>query len=116
MQLDSIKTRVESAYGVCNQRLKLEYDGPLSNYAFNFNLCHYTVVESWRKGGGRSLHSSTFQLNLSRFPLTTRGVSHNKALTLSRKVDECKPLGGGIVPSRYVMWAGAYTRPLFSST
>jgi hypothetical protein len=42
VQVDSIKTRVESAPGVCIQRLKLKCDEPLSNVAFNFNLRHYT--------------------------------------------------------------------------
>ena len=41
MQADSINTRVESAYGVCNQCLKHKSDGPLSNFAFNFNLRCY---------------------------------------------------------------------------
>jgi hypothetical protein len=27
------------------QRLKLQYDEPLSNFAFNFNLCRYVLVE-----------------------------------------------------------------------
>jgi len=44
VRVDSIKTRVESAYGVCNQRLKVQYDEPLSSsFAFNFNLRRYTV-------------------------------------------------------------------------
>ena len=43
MQLDSIKTCVESAPGVCNQRLKVKCDEPLSNFAFNFNLRRYTT-------------------------------------------------------------------------
>ena len=38
MQVDSIKTRVESAYGVCNQHVKLEYHRQLSKFAFDFNL------------------------------------------------------------------------------
>ena len=41
VQVDSIKTRVESAPGVCNQRLKLKCDEPLSHVAFNFNLRRY---------------------------------------------------------------------------
>jgi hypothetical protein len=43
LQLDSIKTRVESAPGVCNQstRLKLKCDKPLSNVAFNVNVRRY---------------------------------------------------------------------------
>jgi len=71
-----------------------------------------TVVVAIRGtvSGGRGLHSSTSQLNLSRFghtsrvPLSNRlGESHaanvctkiTKMLTLSRRVDECKPLSGG---------------------
>ena len=46
MQLDGIKTRVESASGVCNQRLKLKCDEPFSNVAFNFNVRHYTSEEA----------------------------------------------------------------------
>ena len=42
MQVDSIKTCVDSAYVVCNQRLKLEYHELLSMFAFNFNLRRYT--------------------------------------------------------------------------
>ena len=74
--------------------------------------------------GGRGLHSSTSQLNLSCFchqthpeyplvtpsyPLLPPDTSYTppkqpldsppipqKAITLSRKVDECKPLDGGV--------------------
>jgi len=46
VQVDTIEIRVESAYG-----FKLEYDGPPSNFAFNFNLRRYTWAASrcsWR--------------------------------------------------------------------
>ena len=39
MQVASIKTRVESTPEF--QRLKLKCDGPLSNFAFRFNLRRY---------------------------------------------------------------------------
>ena len=39
VQVGSIKPRVESAYG----RLKLEYDEPLSNFAFISNLRRYSL-------------------------------------------------------------------------
>jgi hypothetical protein len=42
VQAHSIKTRVENAPGVCNQRSKLKRDEPLPNFAFNFNLRRYT--------------------------------------------------------------------------
>ena len=50
---------------------------------------------------GRGLHSSKFQLNLSRFVSLTPTTDPNqripqKMLTLSRKVDECKPLLTGL--------------------
>jgi len=44
VQADSIKTRVESAYGVCNQHLKLQYGEPVSSFGFNFNLRRYVTV------------------------------------------------------------------------
>ena len=68
MQVDSIKTRVESgAYGVCNQRLKLLYDELLSNLAFRFNLRRYTMDPAAAAAAGRGLHSSTSRLNVSTF-------------------------------------------------
>jgi len=45
VQVDSIKARVESACGVCNQRLKLQYDELLSNFSLKFNLRRFTEVE-----------------------------------------------------------------------
>jgi hypothetical protein len=61
--------------------LKLKYDIPPSNFAFKFNLRRYTLFAVLRAASiasrsdgqphklviGRVLHSSTFQLNLSRF-------------------------------------------------
>jgi hypothetical protein len=46
VQVDSIKTRVESAPGVCNQRLKQKCDEPLSNVAFNLNLRRYSEADA----------------------------------------------------------------------
>jgi len=79
------------------ERLKLICDDPLTNLAFEFNLRRYTVANSGphtnasqfyvtaaplafldgkkvafgRVIDGRGLHSSTFQLNLSRFGHTS---------------------------------------------
>ena len=54
--------------------MKLEYDEPLSNLAFNINLRRYTVAVLVLRGTGkvvcvfgRGLHSSTFWLNVSTF-------------------------------------------------
>jgi hypothetical protein len=38
VQVDSIKTRVESAYGACNLRLESTNDETLSTCAVKFNL------------------------------------------------------------------------------
>jgi Leucine-rich repeat (LRR) protein len=38
VQVDSITSRIPIAYGVRNQRLKLEYHKPVLPFAFNFNL------------------------------------------------------------------------------
>jgi hypothetical protein len=72
VQVDCIKTCVE---GPWFQRLKLDYDETLTNFAFNFNLRRCTsVVLSFllllygTAGGavyGRGLHSSNFRLNVS---------------------------------------------------
>jgi hypothetical protein len=45
VQADNITTRVESACGVCTQRLKLKYDKLLSSFAFKINLSHYSKGE-----------------------------------------------------------------------
>jgi hypothetical protein len=42
VQVDGCKTRVDSAFGVCNQRLQLHYGETLSNFDFKFNLRRYT--------------------------------------------------------------------------
>jgi hypothetical protein len=59
------------------ERLKLEYGGPLSNFAFKFNLRRYIMDKIGAMGDfygedvlllvGRSLQSFTLELNLSRF-------------------------------------------------
>ena len=47
VQVDNIKTRVERAPGVGNQRLKLECnEEPLSNFALNVNVRRYTSAGS----------------------------------------------------------------------
>ena len=87
VQVDPIKPTLK-APGI--KRLKLKYDKPLANVAFKFNWSRYILGGAWdeiafdllaiggegeegEEGGGggvrvsgRGLHSSTFQLNLSR--------------------------------------------------
>jgi hypothetical protein len=46
------QTRVESAPGVCNQRLKLHCDEPLSSVAFNLNVRRYTQVRRGQRAAG----------------------------------------------------------------
>jgi hypothetical protein len=48
MQIDSFKTRVESADGFCAPRLKLDYHQLLSTVAFKFNLGRYNLVPPLR--------------------------------------------------------------------
>ena len=38
VQIDRNRTRVESAVGICNQRLRLEYHEMLSTFTFNRKL------------------------------------------------------------------------------
>ena len=49
------------------KRLKLQYDVLLSSFLFKFNLRHYTTPPSSCASWQGLVHSSTFQLNLSRF-------------------------------------------------
>jgi hypothetical protein len=51
------------------KRLKVKWDAALSNFAFESELRRYTMVRMANLCciAGRGLHSSTFQLNLSRF-------------------------------------------------
>ena len=53
MQVDSINNHVETAYGVCNQRLKPEYHKPLSMVAINVNLrhCIWVLARAARRHG-----------------------------------------------------------------
>ena len=80
MQVDLIKLTLKAPR---SKLLKLKQDKLLSNFAFNFNLRRYSETlyipaNSLTSGStyylrvvgcvvGRGLHSSTFQLNLSRF-------------------------------------------------
>jgi hypothetical protein len=70
VQVDPIKPTLKASGA---KRLKLKYDEPLSNVAFEFNLRRYSKVEnsghyidpSATTAGGRGLPSFTFPLNLS---------------------------------------------------
>jgi hypothetical protein len=70
VQVDPIKPTLE-APGI--ERLKLEHEELLSTFAFRFNSRRCTLggsrveEEAVGEGEGRNLHSSTFQLKLSRF-------------------------------------------------
>ena len=90
MQADSIKTRVESACGVHNQRLKLQYDEPLSHFAINFNLRRYGM------GGGQRPARANMGAAAN---MQEREPEPEIKLTLAQARE-----------------AGAYTRPLLSST
>jgi hypothetical protein len=68
MQVDPIKHTLKAPGSM---HLKLGYGGPVSNFGFEFNLRRYSELSrlleyrSMRREG-RGLHSSTYQLNLSR--------------------------------------------------
>jgi len=73
VQLDPFKPKLKPP---ATKRLELIYDGPLSNFTFNFNLrrCMMVVLSTLfflRRAqpvfapAGRGLHSFTLELNLS---------------------------------------------------
>jgi hypothetical protein len=98
VQLDSIKTRVETRNRPWFQRLKLQYDESLSNFAFNVNLRRYSVDVSF---DGTFISKPVMVPGLGRVSdlscggLFTLGLTQNEGL---------------------VSWAGASTASLFSST
>ena len=67
VQVDPIKPTLKAPG---TKLLKLQYDKPLSTFAFKFNLRRYTLemlhFSQYHDADGRGLHSSTSQLNLSR--------------------------------------------------
>jgi len=73
VQVDRMKPKLKPPR---SKHLKLRCVVPLSNFAFKFNLRRYSKgiflfyklsqISEWRQSG-KGLHSSTFQLNLSRF-------------------------------------------------
>ena len=69
VQVVSIKPRIESAPGVCNQRLKLKCDEPLSDFAFSFNLRHYS------EAAAKELNVGRCRLTVSNLELKERLVS-----------------------------------------
>jgi len=69
VQVDPMKPKMKPPG---TKRLKLKWEILLSISAFKFNLRRYRAVRMLRlrragRAGGRGLHSSTSQLNLSRF-------------------------------------------------
>jgi hypothetical protein len=79
VQVDPIKSTLKAPG---TKHLSLKYDGPLSKFTFKFHLRHHSLdtfsygvtsttddgrVTKIRRSGGRGLHSSTSQLNLSCF-------------------------------------------------
>jgi hypothetical protein len=82
VQVDPIKPTLKAPG---TKRLKLKFDILLSNFAFKFNLRRYIKAKSGKLVGmvaagrvgavamirGRGLHSSTRQLQLSRFGRTS---------------------------------------------
>jgi len=71
VQVDPIKPKLKAPG---TKLLKLEHDNLLSSFAFELNLRRYdmdlqsnSAALAEEQAEGRGLHSSTFQLNLSRF-------------------------------------------------
>jgi hypothetical protein len=75
--------------------LKLRYHGPLSNFAFNFNLRRYTLARD--------------------YPGQVSPTGFVDCLVIARFFGYQQ---GGLKPmsERFGLVAGAYTRPLFGST
>jgi hypothetical protein len=72
VQADPIKPKL-TAPG--SERLKLEYDGPLSSFAFKFNLRRYTKVGDLVAAGQTSLKTAELEHVVGRCRLTLSNPS-----------------------------------------
>jgi hypothetical protein len=88
VQVDGIKTRVESAPGVYKQRLKLKYDEMLSNFAVTLSLRHYIMAEDyggWSGGAPDLLLWPSAVLAAAAAAATAASVKAVKAVELGRR-------------------------------
>ena len=99
MQVDSIKTRVESKAPLF-QRLKLKCDERLSKFAFKFNLRRFTKAAAKRAEVAASRAFDNMQLTSARAE-----IAADAETDADRKRRNAMELR-----------AWAYTRPLFNST
>ena len=97
MQVDPIKPTLKAPG---SERLKLKYDEPLSNFAFNIYLRRYTEVQIEESIDADYENIVAGDNTVKEY--LRQGSEQRKALGL-------EDLGN-------VSKAGAYTRPLFSST
>jgi len=74
VQVDPIKPTLKAAL---TKRLKLEYDGPLLKFAFNFNLRRYTMRHHWDLNSSKSMVKAMYLGKYTQSP---------------RRVDVCMPL------------------------
>ena len=106
------------------KRLKLNCGIMLSNLAFKLNLRRHNKVVHRVLQDGRGLHSCTYRLTVSTFCgiscVCGRGQRQETAqVELKRwtSVRPCKmPAFESARGTILAHWAGAYTRPLLSST
>jgi len=74
VQVDNLNSCAESAYGVCNECLKLEYHRHLSTFAFTFNLRRYILEdEEDEEVAGEAAAASA--ADPARVPLVLRGLT-----------------------------------------
>ena len=99
VQVGPINCCVESAYDVCNQRLKLQYDETLSESAFNFNLRRYNkeIIMLLKHEGGRvGFESSTGRTALAAAAAAGRIDMVTVLVELGARVDHVNRLGRAV--------------------
>jgi len=93
---------------VVSARGAIQYDETLSNFAFSFNVSRYSVVAA---GAFQSTTATFGDVSLTRF-----GSSDTVLWKLSKEGTTLWAVRGGGTNGYAALKAGAYSRPLFSST
>jgi hypothetical protein len=93
----------------------LQYDVPLSNFAFSFNLRRYAVVPSLQRVLSGGVPGGGSNLRVEALAFTRLALESHPPSAFAGHVDAIAPPVFAAAADRYYK-AGAHTRPLLGST